>query len=66
MQDHLKLLHQRGVAYLNMDYAAVSNYTLAIGTSPLLQDVLYAVANQVILGFFFFFETLFCFVFFMV
>ena len=41
------MLHQRGVAYLNMDYAAVANYTLAVGTSPLLQDVLYTVARQV-------------------
>ncbi|KAK7115718.1 N-acetylated-alpha-linked acidic dipeptidase 2-like [Littorina saxatilis] len=47
VEDHLKVLHQRGVALLNLDYAAVSNYSLAVGTSPLLQDALYAAAKKV-------------------
>lgn len=47
LQDHLKVLLQRGVAYLNMDSSATSNFTLAIGTSPLLQDAIYEAAKLV-------------------
>ncbi|XP_025076798.1 glutamate carboxypeptidase 2-like isoform X2 [Pomacea canaliculata] len=47
VEDHLKVLLQRGVAYLNMDSSATSNFTLAIGTSPLLQDAIYEAAKHV-------------------
>lgn len=47
VEDHLKLLLQRAIAYLNLDYPALSNYTLAVGTSPLLQDVLYSAAKKI-------------------
>ncbi|XP_076465735.1 glutamate carboxypeptidase 2-like isoform X2 [Babylonia areolata] len=46
VEDHLKVLQQRGVAYLNMDFSAVANYTLDLGTSPLLQDAVYQAAKQ--------------------
>ncbi|PVD19368.1 hypothetical protein C0Q70_19856 [Pomacea canaliculata] len=47
VEEHLKVLLQRGVAYLNVDYSAVSNFTMAAGTSPLLQDALYEAAKLV-------------------
>ncbi|KAL8618688.1 hypothetical protein ACOMHN_048864 [Nucella lapillus] len=47
VEDHTKVLQQRGVAYLNMDSAAVANFTMAVGTSPLLQNVVYQAAKQV-------------------
>ncbi|KAK7492612.1 hypothetical protein BaRGS_00016091, partial [Batillaria attramentaria] len=47
VEDNLKLLQQRGVAYLNVDYAVDGHYSIAVGSSPLLQDVLYAVAKKV-------------------
>nr|KAG5703745.1 hypothetical protein BaRGS_023034 [Batillaria attramentaria] len=46
VEDNLKLLQQRGVAYLNVDYAVDGHYSIAVGSSPLLQDVLYAVAKK--------------------
>ena len=47
VEDKLRVLFHRGVAYLNLDMAAVSNYTVAIGASPLLQDAMYQSAKQV-------------------
>lgn len=43
----MKVLLQRGVAYLNVDITAIANYTLGIGSSPLLQDVAYESAKLV-------------------
>jgi len=37
----MKVLYERAVAYLNVDYACDYHYVLAAGTSPLLQDTLY-------------------------
>lgn len=47
VEDHMKVLLQRAVAYLNLDYSAVSNFTMAVGTSPLLHDIIYSVAKKV-------------------
>lgn len=47
VEEHMKVLYERAVAYLNVDYAVDYTYNLAVGTSPLLQDSIYAAAKQV-------------------
>lgn len=43
----MKVLYERAVAYLNVDYAVDYSYVLFAGTSPLLQDSLYQATKQV-------------------
>lgn len=43
----MKVLYERAVAYLNVDYAVDYNYVLFAGTSPLLQDSLYQATKLV-------------------
>lgn len=43
----MKVLYERAVAYLNVDYAVDYNYVLYAGTSPLLQDSLYEATKLV-------------------
>lgn len=43
----MKVLYERSIAYLNVDYAADYNYVLTAGTSPLLQDTLYETTKLV-------------------
>lgn len=43
----MKVLFNRGVAYLNMDYAVDYTYKLDVYTSPLLEDAMYKAAKQV-------------------
>lgn len=43
----MKVLYERAVAYLNVDYAVDYNYVLYAGTSPLLQDSLYQATKLV-------------------
>ena len=40
-QEYMKVLYERAIAYLNVDYACDYTYVLVVGTSPLLQDTLY-------------------------
>ena len=44
----MKVLYERGVAYLNMDYAVDYTYVPAVGISPLLQDYMYNASKQVL------------------
>lgn len=41
VEEYMKVLYERAIAYLNVDYACDYNYVLTAGTSPLLQDTLY-------------------------
>ena len=43
----MKVLYERAIAYLNVDYACDYHYNLVAGVSPLLQDPLYEAAKQV-------------------
>lgn len=43
----MKVLYERAVAYLNVDYTVDFTYALAIGTSPLLQDAIYEATKKV-------------------
>ncbi|XP_021356400.1 putative N-acetylated-alpha-linked acidic dipeptidase isoform X3 [Mizuhopecten yessoensis] len=47
VEEHMKVLYERTVAYLNVDYACDYPYTLVAGSSPLLQDSLYQSAKKV-------------------
>ncbi|XP_056014480.1 glutamate carboxypeptidase 2-like isoform X2 [Ostrea edulis] len=47
VEEHMKVLYERAVAYLNVDYAVDYSYVLFAGTSPLLQDSLYQATKQV-------------------
>ncbi|XP_029645786.1 N-acetylated-alpha-linked acidic dipeptidase 2 isoform X3 [Octopus sinensis] len=47
VEEHMKELYERGVAYLNVDYALDFYEKLSINTSPLLQDVMYKSAKKV-------------------
>lgn len=47
VEEHMKVLFTRGVAYLNMDYAVDYTYKLDVYTSPLLQDAMYNAAKQI-------------------
>ena len=48
-QQHVKILHERAVAYLNVDVAVEGNYTLTGQGVPLLQDAIFTVAKKVIM-----------------
>ena len=41
VEEYMKVLYERAIAYLNVDYACDYPYVLVAGTSPLLQDTLY-------------------------
>ncbi|KAJ8315195.1 hypothetical protein KUTeg_007345 [Tegillarca granosa] len=45
--EYMKVLYERAVAYLNVDYACDYHYVLVAGTSPLLQDSLYSSAKKI-------------------
>ncbi|XP_069102028.1 putative N-acetylated-alpha-linked acidic dipeptidase isoform X2 [Argopecten irradians] len=47
VEEYMKVLYERTVAYLNVDYACDYPYVLVAGTSPLLQDSLYQSAKKV-------------------
>ncbi|XP_078323953.1 N-acetylated-alpha-linked acidic dipeptidase 2-like isoform X6 [Crassostrea virginica] len=47
VEEYMKVLYERAVAYLNVDYAVDYNYVLYAGTSPLLQDSLYEATKLV-------------------
>lgn len=47
VEEYMKVLYERAVAYLNVDYAVDYNYVLYAGTSPLLQDSLYQATKLV-------------------
>lgn len=47
VEEHMKVLFNRGVAYLNMDYAVDYTYKLDVYTSPLLEDAMYKAAKQI-------------------
>ncbi|XP_033739730.1 putative N-acetylated-alpha-linked acidic dipeptidase isoform X2 [Pecten maximus] len=47
VEEYMKVLYERTVAYLNVDYACDYPYVLTAGTSPLLQDSLYQSAKKV-------------------
>ncbi|XP_062590034.1 N-acetylated-alpha-linked acidic dipeptidase 2-like [Saccostrea cucullata] len=47
VEEYMKVLYERAVAYLNVDYAVDYNYVLTAGTSPLLQDSLYEATKMV-------------------
>ncbi|KAK3578650.1 hypothetical protein CHS0354_002952 [Potamilus streckersoni] len=47
VEEYMKVLYERAVAYINMDYAADYIDYLIAGTSPLLQDPLYQAAKIV-------------------
>ncbi|XP_060073376.1 glutamate carboxypeptidase 2-like [Ylistrum balloti] len=47
VEEYMKVLYERTIAYLNVDYACDYPYTLVAGASPLLQDSLYLSAKQV-------------------
>ncbi|CAG5133901.1 unnamed protein product, partial [Candidula unifasciata] len=47
VKDHLKVLYERAVAYLNVDMSVQGNFTVKAAASPLLQDALYEAAKQV-------------------
>ena len=46
-QEHVKILHERAVAYLNVDVAVQRNFTLRGEGSPLLQEAIFNVARKV-------------------
>ncbi|KAL3881664.1 hypothetical protein ACJMK2_028074, partial [Sinanodonta woodiana] len=47
VEEYMKVLYERAVAYLNVDYAVDYIDNLVAGTSPLLQDPLYQAAKIV-------------------
>ncbi|KAL3881662.1 hypothetical protein ACJMK2_028072 [Sinanodonta woodiana] len=47
VEEYMKVLYERAVAYLNVDWAVESINNLAAGASPLLQDPLYQAAKIV-------------------
>ncbi|CAL1530740.1 unnamed protein product [Lymnaea stagnalis] len=47
VEDNLKNIFERAVAYLNVDMIVQGNFTLDVSSSPLLQDVLYTTAKQI-------------------
>ncbi|XP_061193543.1 N-acetylated-alpha-linked acidic dipeptidase 2-like isoform X2 [Saccostrea echinata] len=47
VEEYMKVLYERAVAYLNVDYAVDYSYVLTAGTSPLLQDSLYEATKLV-------------------
>ncbi|GAB1611169.1 N-acetylated-alpha-linked acidic dipeptidase 2-like isoform X1, partial [Argonauta hians] len=47
VEEYMKELYERGVAYLNVDYAVDFTEILDVYTSPLLQDVMYKSAKRV-------------------
>ncbi|XP_064617073.1 LOW QUALITY PROTEIN: N-acetylated-alpha-linked acidic dipeptidase 2-like [Liolophura sinensis] len=47
VEDHMKVLYERAVAYLNVDYTVDFTYALAIGTSPLLQDSIFEATKKI-------------------
>ncbi|KAL3881663.1 hypothetical protein ACJMK2_028073 [Sinanodonta woodiana] len=47
VEEYMKVLYERAVAYINVDYAVAYIDNLVAGTSPLLQDPLYQAAKIV-------------------
>ncbi|KAL3881668.1 hypothetical protein ACJMK2_028078 [Sinanodonta woodiana] len=47
VEEYMKVLYERAVAYINVDYAVDYIDTLVAGTSPLLHDPLYHAAKMV-------------------
>ena len=46
-QEHVKILSERAVAYLNIDIAIQGNFTVRGGGVPLLEEAIYTVAKKV-------------------
>ncbi|KAH9503273.1 Glutamate carboxypeptidase 2 [Bulinus truncatus] len=47
VEENLKIIKDRAVAYLNVDMLVQGNFTFEVITSPLLQDAIYTAAQQV-------------------
>ncbi|CAK9301359.1 unnamed protein product [Gordionus sp. m RMFG-2023] len=47
VEDRVKILRERAVAYLNVDISVLGNYSLRIDASPLLTQVAYDVAKMI-------------------
>ncbi|CAK9301358.1 unnamed protein product [Gordionus sp. m RMFG-2023] len=47
VEENLKVLKQRAVAYLNVDICVTGNYSLKINSSPLLSKIAYEVAKMI-------------------
>ena len=46
-QEHLKILSERAVAYLNIDIAIQGNFSVRGSGVPILEEAIYAVAKKV-------------------
>ena len=47
LQEHVKKLNERGVAYLNMDMVVQGNFAIRGGSGPLLEEAMFTVAKRV-------------------
>lgn len=48
IEEHIKMLQQRAVAYINSDILAVGNSSLSVAASPLLYQVIFNATKQVV------------------
>ena len=46
LQEHLEILHERAVAYINLDEAVSGKHTFVAEGSPLLAEVVYKATKQ--------------------
>ena len=47
LQEHVKKLYERGVAYLNMDMVVQGTFAIRGGCGPLLEEAMFTVARGV-------------------